>query len=244
MGIGQVLKTEDGQISLPLVRLTRGKRMVVLVGMSHVAPPQFFMSVRERLLAYERSGFRILYEVIDPHLTFEFESVKDQCRQEMARIVRRQFIDLLKEYDLVYQGDYLRPSPNWFSADLGDEDWKDGRFLPLLRSHLEKVSSHTPTRAEVQLFVRKFVDFFSDQPRNVSAHQQNGEIIIDKRNKIAIASVLNHAECKNIATYWGVAHLPGMTNLLLKAGYEVGSIEWVHFFDLLQLKTKLKAERG
>lgn len=225
MKLEQIVRVERNRVSLPMVTLTRQKRQVVLIGMLHIASPRFFKFVMSRLCSYEQSGFRILYEAIDPHLKLESGLIEKKYLQKRLEYKRDVLFRRLKTFGLAYQSDHVQPKPTWDSADFTSDDWKRKNIdvIPKNRAEVNRLDRRID---HPEIFVRLFIKGL----RNMSPEQLDkmkfGEVIVGQRNEVAVSAMLDHAKYGNVATYWGTGHLPGMINLLSEAGFAVEKIEW------------------
>ncbi len=217
MNTHEKLRIEDGWVIVPMVTMKRGERKIVLIGMLHVATMLFFETIMNRLIAYEKAGFQILYE--------EIENIPSAEKSTLDLL-----FEGLKKYDLYSQLDYIHIRPSWKSADV-DQNFNENKD--------NNSNDIQETFDDAMLDPEKYIDtLLLPQLENPFLKIPNAEMVIDRRNKLATSIIIDYAKNANVATYWGCSHIPGMIDLLIQHEFEIDTTEWIRTININKLKTR------
>jgi hypothetical protein len=187
------------------------------------------------LESHERSGFRILYENIDPHLSLDFDSDEQREMQAKCKEAHHELVSRLASLGLDYQGEHIPLRSTWVSADFMLQDWQChglSVFLPT-QAMLAGLEQGAKDPEGVIRAMRLHLT-------NPSHKVNMPHVIWGRRDRFAAKRILQHVKRGNVATFWGAIHILGMTKRLINVGFKVRDIEWIPAVDL----NKLKAERG
>ena len=234
MEFSQLFRVENNYVLMPTITMQRGKRIVVIMGMTHIASPQFYEEVTNRLQAFEKIGFKVLYEHVDSFLCLSPSSPEEKQFQRCVADKLDELNKRLKVFGLGYQTYYLLPLPHWISADMTG-DVLMSRVQSVATANRSQTIFFDEALADPEKFVRKIAAQFINPPRFIKVPT----VVVDERDAIASKAILSHAADMNVVTYWGLYHLPGMSKLLADAGFVTKKIEWAPAFNL----PRLKAER-
>ncbi|MDB5265381.1 MAG: hypothetical protein JWM39_94 [Parcubacteria group bacterium] len=235
MQFSDVMRVIGTHLSVPEVTLKKEDRTIILIGMMHTAPVSFFTTIRERLLTLEENGFQVLYEAIDPSWP---EPVTDEQRMlhEHAYEQIKAWKNRLLGIGFAYQLDEIPILDSWYSADFSLEDWT--RENPTRGPTQESVDRFERQPLDANNFIKDLIDT-ATQLESKKFSSSHLEKFVTRRDKHASKIILGYAENKNVVTFWGSAHLPGIEFLLAEAGYKAFHLDWIPVLDV----TTYKAER-
>ncbi len=225
---------ENGRVSVPVVTLARRRRQVVLFGMSHIATPDFFSAVLSRLETYEKNGHRVLHEYMDPAVI-----ARDSRAQQLHK--RLEFKDKklrksLRRFGLAYQSDIIKPRDTWLPADMDSKRFF--KSVPWIMPTRVKSCDHLIGHPNI--LVKSIIRLYSNQD-GVPLSSLDVSVIRDERDGVAVTNIVATAQHANVATFWGAAHIPGITTALIQEhGFSVVEEEWFEFLDLVKLTRKIR----
>lgn len=218
MKLQEIIRNEEDQIVIPIVTVKRGETSIVLIGMIHIASKDFFETVLSHLNIYEKSGFQILYE--------EVEAIPSAEKQILDSLFKG-----LQKYGLYSQLEYLHPRTSWKSADMTQEMSQNSDDDSLYEEN------HNDDMSSPEKYIRNIL---LPQLENPSLEIPGFEVVINRRNEVAVRVILDHVEKTNVATFWGCSHLPGMIDLLGQAGFQIDTIEWIKVLDIENLRLQVQ----
>lgn len=219
MKLEEIIQNEKNQILVPSVTLRRGERLLVLLGMLHVATQHFFKIILSRLETCENAGFLVLYE--------EVEGIPSAEKSKLDMLFKG-----LQKYNLYSQLDCILPRSSWKSADCVDQLIENDTGAGVAQDEGNDEDMNDP---------KKYIcNILLPQLENPIQNIPNFEVVINQRNQFAVNIILSYVEKNNVVSFWGCAHLPGMINLLEQAGFKLENIEWNKALDVGELKKLLK----
>lgn len=224
----------DGDMYLPVDSYWRDGQEVVLVGMIHVAPPEFYGQVRWLLERYDEAGYRILIEgmgrvegddfglsAFDRSLLEHYETLRDR-----ANLINSM---LAGATGMVTQLDAFPDWKQWERADLSALEMMRLRGIKPLPPMDERVTAAfadflAKPRAQTAVYA-----FVRAMPRLLAAlwplHSMLGSLVLHHRNRHAVLRALETRQ--HAVLPWGAAHLPGMGKLLMQNGFSLDDRSWV-----------------
>lgn len=230
----QLAKYFDGDMHLPVETYRRGRQEIVLIGMIHVAPAEFYQRVRHLLECYDEADYRILIEgmgrVADDDFGLgEFDrgllEHYEQLR-ERASLINSMMAGAT---GMVTQLDAFPDWRKWERADLSALEMMRLRGIKPIPPMDERVISafaELLAKPRAQEAIYRFV---KSMPRMLAAlwplHSMLGSLVLHHRNRHVILNALSTKA--NAVLPWGAAHLPGMGKLLRQNGFELAEQSWV-----------------
>ena len=226
MRMKDVLLVQQNIVHVPMVTMARGKRKIVLIGVSHIASPDFYEWLCGTLDSYEDLGFQVLYEEIDTQ--FVTDSIDGQIFS-VAIEERIQRIDaLLSPFGLAYQSARFQPRASWISADFASVDWQQ-IFPNLGQMRRQALDVLDEIICDVkQKLIQPALDAWSDLDREVSIPP----FMLKPRDELAVQTIRTYLKYSDIVLHYGAAHIPGIRRLLTRHGYKVVQTKWQPFFKL------------
>ena len=223
MPLDEFVRIEGDKYQLPVVTMQRGERVVVLIGMMHIASPKFFTDVEVKLLKFERAGYKILYEFLDPDVWAASPEEKVALQEKRGKIV-----EALKPYGLTYQTAAISLRQSWVSADISEKEWqKDPQshrssVSNILESLDKLIEDPQPYLKQIEMGLRsahEYVNSFVSSP--------TGAFVLSFRDRAGVTKILEHVCVSNVATYWGAAHVPGFVRILEENGFKIVFVDWL-----------------
>lgn len=233
-----------------------GRTVTIIVTM-HAGTGAYFKNLNEIIAGLEAKGALICYEGIRPAAEEEWAAAADEehaARGRSTPISGHGLEAVCRHLGWVQQSAGLKYSPSWRNVDMTD--------LELVRQaqphNIGEVSDGfsnlfaglTPEQIGVimasgeALLVRLLsLDYF-DLVRRLStrmaasdAHQKVGRVMVEDRNRGALARLPSDAD---VVLMWGSGHLPGLAAGLKEAGYRHRSTVWVPVGELPAVWPSLK----
>ncbi len=227
MKLNEIIHIVDGHLQLPVITLAKKKRRVVLIGMMHIAPLVFFAEVSRRLFEYERAGYQVLREAIDPEPNLGSSDARRMHKRlmfKMAKLVRR-----LRDLKIGSQTDRIPIQATWVSSDMAtDQICREVPSLYNIDEMIRRIARFDYAIENPKRWVKQAVI----EPILRGVEYEPHPVIVNRRDEIAATSIIRHAEHDNVATYWGAAHIPGISQRLLDAGFTVESTDLLPTFAL------------
>lgn len=224
----------DGDMYLPVDAYRRGRQQIVLIGMIHVAPEEFYRKVRFLLEDYDERDYRILIEGMgrldgDDFGLREF----DRGLLEHYEKLRERSIlintMMAEATGMVTQLAAFPDWGHWERADLSALEMmrlRGKQPIPPMDERIIASFAELLARPRAQSAIYSFV---RSTPRLLAAlwplHSVLGSLVLHHRNRHAILKALETSA--NAVLPWGAAHLPGMGKLLVQNGFERESRTWL-----------------
>ena len=230
----QLAKYFNGDMYLPVDTYRRGRQVIVLIGMIHVAPAEFYQRVRHLLEAFDKADYRILIEGMgrvegddfglrefDRGLLEHYEQLRDR-----ANLINGMMAGAT---GMVTQLDAFPDWRQWERADLSALEMmrlRGVKPMPPMDERIVAAFADFLARPRAQSAVYGFVKLM---PRLLAAlwplHSMLGSLVLHHRNRHAVLKALETPQSAVLP--WGAAHLPGMGALLRQNGFELSDRSWV-----------------
>ena len=215
---------------------------VTLIGMSHIASPEFYQDVEailleQQLVLLEGIGFGLQNQISSLH-PFYLHSMKE--REAKGKF----YPDVLTPQD---ESPLVLRHDNWIYADANIEEmlsfidspleilyWTNEYWMSRLVQKLEGPYEQPPTRPDIPLNLRYMAEIIQDMSVNYILY-----VFICSRNPIPIEALDQvHAQAKEsgtpvkVAIPWGISHLPDFIRTLSEKGY---TLEEHYYLDVFPL---------
>lgn len=230
-----VTRIHEGYGQTPALTLERNNQIVVLIGLIHFAPQKYFEEIRRRIQVLEENRYVVLYEDIEEHKLFLTSRLSRAKSQSLISIHKDSYRALRRKYGLVYQGEVLKVLPKWICADDMSAARKEvdssvasfggwDTYYPVVEAYYRR-------NVDVEFLRRGVYSTFSEESyemrrRNPSYHGMP-ESMVGFRDTAAARCIREHAKSTNVVSYWGLAHLPGISRKLYAAGFRRVRTEWI-----------------
>jgi hypothetical protein len=234
----------------PVLRYENRKtgRTVTLIATLHIGATAYFQQLTDIIAGLAAAGAVICYEGIRPAGEQEWAAAADSERavrglSEAASDRGRRAA--CRYLGWVEQGTALKYSPSWRNVDMTDLEVVRRAQPHNMREQSDGFSTFiaglTPEQFQVlagagqALVIRLLsVDHFDISQRVAlravgDAHRHVGRVIVDERNRGAIAGLPPDTDAVLV---WGSGHLPGLAASLKNAGYRHRSTAWVTVGEL------------
>ncbi|MFC1608949.1 hypothetical protein ACFL2R_01650 [Patescibacteria group bacterium] len=238
IGLGYI-GNHDGNIQTPVVfyENPETKRRVVFIGMIHIAESVYFSAVQQLIDLIESHGeCQVLYEMVQPLSDEEKVSLSEKERiifREMTAKIGsvKQLADLV---GLQYQKDGLKYRSSWVNTDLRMYElvtafaqrkrvvWGKSNFSldDVSEAEAEKVIDFFLKHMVLINYLADLVGFFSPKVKDFN------DLILGKRNDVAIQGIRRCIENEDVVTIWGAKHLPGIEKQLKAMGFQESERMW------------------
>lgn len=211
--------------------------MVEMVGVVHVARPEFWRYANQLLADRSKQGWDIHYESVGP--------LTQESRQTLSPLELRLFEcfsvmvheghDILGSPRLVHQKDAMRLPPNAINTDVDYATFIKTFAASLgkdLEMTIDAIEKTMPVFRKIPPFIMKTGSIVAMsagalRPKDKALNQA----VLDDRNNVALRA-LEAAGGKHTVMVWGAAHLPGMSLDLHAKGFRLLSSKWVTTFTL------------
>lgn len=198
---GSVVRTPE----VVLVSAEGGR--LVLLGMCHIAEPQYYQSMRELLSAEEHWGSVVFYEAVKRSDGFLITVPR------VIDIVMR-FLSHYASESIRFQKDEIKIQGYWIHSDIDARTLY--RYAPLFSRMLLSLSARCG---------RRLCFVFGVAGLLFARH-----VVVTLRNRYALRVVREYFRgCSPVrgVLVWGAGHVPGMVEeLVSRDGYAVESITW------------------
>jgi hypothetical protein len=224
----------DGDMYLPVDVYRRGTQEVVLIGMIHVAPAEFYRRVRALLEGYDECGYRVLIEGMgrldgDDFDLREFDRGLLEHYEQLRERASLLNGMMAGATGMVTQLDAFPDWVQWERADLSALEMmrlRGVRPLPPMDERVITAFAEFLAKPRARSAVYRFI---RSTPRLLAAlwplHSMLGSLVLHHRNRHAVLKALETPQ--NAVLPWGAAHLPGMAKLLVQNGFARESRSWV-----------------
>lgn len=232
------------------------KVKVDLVGAIHIADKAYFDGLNARFKAYDA----VLYELVGPSMEHrdKGEVAKDGQNLQWVGQVQAMMRDTLKLHGQLEGIDYK--AKNFVHADMDmsqftqTQEKKQESFLTLYLKAMQaqksanekrgvnsdaagmvsllKIMAMKDSSTELKRMIAQEFDSVEDLMTGMEAGK--GTVLVGERNRVAL-EVLDKeiaAGKKNLAIFYGAAHLANMEERLLKKGFKRMKIEWLKAWNL------------
>lgn len=240
---------EDGRTALqtPIVRLanpTTGEKGT-LVLTAHVADPEYFAVLRERIHA---AGAPVFFEGVRP-LSNDPEHWRERYHALLRAIREDFYAEVAGLGFLAFQGEHLAPEPYWRNADvtccaladrLREARVKTLQYELALQALRKLVRDAKRGQPDALRSVERLLkwgllglsfEFVMRAARLLSNTRRFHTVINDWRSDVAARTVLQANEPDFVLIY-GAAHGPPILDHFKRAGFRETGREWVTLFTL------------
>lgn len=239
-------RVKDGKLQTPIITYAHphSNSKIVFVSMIHVGEAQYFEQVRDKIDSL--TGYTVQYEKLKPltgdeeaKLTAREEAVVDQVQAFMQLTM-----NLVGLMSLRHQRDALVPGQNWKNADMSLYDFVRtfaSENLTFFKSNkrIETLGNDEAGKAAHRWFIDvlfKRLPAIGVLIRILGMLSRNRRralnIILEKRNDIAVRAILSDAQHGNVCTIWGGMHLNGIERKLKDAGFREVHREWLTTYHI------------
>jgi hypothetical protein len=235
MTIQEGIRIQDDIIQLRTLELVHPEyqNTVSLVGMTHVAAPEFYAHVGEYIARCEMHGAAVLCEGLRPFAT---PDRKDQAYVKKDRKATRHMMSMMGRLGLVGQHTGLPSKAHWENGDASLDDLvaKLPRFKELddmpsgLAATVNAIARVVPKRLMYRLFTDVLISVENESDQT-EERQQLEEVMVDFRDKTvlsALATRLAKQPRQNVVMPWGVGHQPSQSAGVQAMGFELANELW------------------
>lgn len=193
-------KTEASQ-----VEYVNGDRSIRFIGAAHVAKPEFYEDIVNKITADKNEGYVLFYEWVD------FEDASDTCQRKIRRMVGMvptpaNYAKTLKP--LIDRG-YKAQNNDDFLGLVNKNDYNaDVSAQFIVDKYEEKYGPIELTESDYTLPLDSAIEDHLPEDRMYS-------VILDERNKY-LADQIHKSEYKKITVLYGAKHEPGLVEELNK----------------------------
>lgn len=232
----------DLQASLHTWRHKDG-RLIVLIGMFHIADPAFYKQVLLEIESWRQLGANVYYEQVNgPATPEEFAALNPLERQTLLAIMQKQVsqMEMAHAMGLVMQGEAFQPGDGWTRADVDVRDelplFGYQKMIVTMRASLWfqrklRLPVKLPTTG-AQRARRRWVTRMTPWMTRLSLlasdrdHLMDLRVARDHRDILATQALLSAPADAPVVGVWGTSHLPGIGLYLWRAGFELSDIQW------------------
>lgn len=232
------------------------KVRVDLVGAIHIADKAYFDALNTRFKSYEA----VLYELVGPSMEERknAEVMKDAQNLQWVGQLQTMMRDTLKLHGQLEGIDYK--AKNFVHADMNmsqftkTQDKKQESFLTLYLKAMQaqqaanaesgvssdaagmvmilKILASKDSSTELKRMIAREFDSVEDLMAGIESG--DGTVLVGERNKVALQVMDQQlaAGKKNLAIFYGAAHLGDMEERLLKKGFKRVKVEWLKAWDM------------
>lgn len=232
------------------------KARVDLVGAIHIADKAYFDALNIRFKGYEA----VLYELVGPSMEERknAEVMKEAQNLQWFGQLQTMMRDTLKLHGQLEGIDYK--AKNFVHADMNmsqftkTQDKKQESFLTLYLKAMQaqqaanaesgvssdaagmvmilKILASKDSSTELKRMIAR--EFDSVEDLMASIESGDGTVLVGERNKVALWVMDQQlaAGKKNLAIFYGAAHLGDMEERLLKKGFKRVKVEWLKAWDM------------
>lgn len=232
------------------------KARVDLVGAIHIADKAYFDALNTRFKSYEA----VLYELVGPSMEERknAEVMKDAQNLQWVGQLQTMMRDTLKLHGQLEGIDYK--AKNFVHADMNmsqftkTQDKKQESFLTLYLKAMQaqqaanaesgvssdaagmvmilKILASKDSSTELKRMIAREFDSVEDLMAGIESG--DGTVLVGERNKVALQVMDQQlaAGKKNLAIFYGAAHLGDMEERLLKKGFKRVKVEWLKAWDM------------
>lgn len=232
------------------------KARVDLVGAIHIADKAYFDALNTRFKGYEA----VLYELVGPSIEERknAEVTKDAQKLQWVGQLQTMMRDTLKLHGQLEGIDYK--AKNFVHADMNmsqftkTQDKKQESFLTLYLKAMQaqqaanaesgvssdaagmvmilKILASKDSSTELKRMIAREFDSVEDLMAGIESG--DGTVLVGERNKVALQVMDQQlaAGKKNLAIFYGAAHLGDMEERLLKKGFKRVKVEWLKAWDM------------
>lgn len=230
---------------------------VDLIGAVHIADRAYYTKLNEQFKKYDA----LLYEMVKPKDTDITERLRDNeegANQSWITMIQKFMKDQL---DLEFQLDGIDyGAKNFVHADLDAETFAEmqaargeSMFTLMLQEMIKGLTDPGNAQVSEGMSLFELIDAlqspdsarklklilgkqFGQIEGNNSMFGGDGSVIVGERNKKALKVLRSEIDSgkKNIAIFYGAAHLPGMSEIMvdLMGFKQVGEAEWITAWDI------------
>jgi hypothetical protein len=222
-------------------------RTVTLIGTMHSGTNAYFNKLNEVIAGLEAAGAVVCYEGIRPSAEEEWAQAADGERAARGLSLPASGRQAVCRYlGWVEQGVGLKYSPSWRNVDVTELELvrqaqphnvteSSARFSDLFAGLTPEQLGEIAGSGEALLVRLLSLDYFdlvwrlSVRMASSDAHRNVGRVMVDERNRGALARLPSDADA---VLLWGSGHLPGLAAGLKEAGYRRRRTAWVPVGEL------------
>jgi len=248
-----VSRTRGGVLQTPVRYLQHPEtgRKVTLVGAIHIGKKSYYGQMQDLVDQAAENGHTILYEGVGQ--VDKEDVAKMPASQQIVVKQMQQMMSLMAwmsehcfEENVIYQKQGLSYPKSWIRTDLELSDvarlmsdagvtmvpeGKDGADLSIPSGIPVEAVSVIRKVAGIAITLLPGIHRVSGWLKVFSKRQQaRDHIIINLRDDVATAGILQHAAETDVVSIWGAAHLPGIETRLAAEGYQRKSTVWLDAF--------------
>lgn len=247
------LPQAKAHLDTAIVRYTKGKVAVDLVGAVHIADKKYYDTLNRAFSSYDK----VLFELVKPdELDVRDMGHSDGTVSGLQRFIKdwlaldfqldcirydaKNFVHAdmdsgkLGESLRAHAGDILGSLLAWSLGDAARLQHADGTLRLTTWELMRALSDPDRPRALKRLLGQELseVDLAAGDVGGFGF----GSVLIGQRNAIAAAVLAREMAGKStrFAIFYGAAHLPDLEQRLIKLGFERGKIQWLVAWDLSQ----------
>jgi hypothetical protein len=208
-------------VHTPAIELESGAKTVIILGMTHVAPYEYFEIAQRTIQHYESKGFTVMYEDLDGVEAALYEKI-GATFEIVLQTKRAAFAVLNERFDVWYQVDAIPIQPHWINSD----DLSTLIFLMEQGANNDWSSIITERKERFELILKdperwyEMVQVLAQHQRQSSQRirPRHYETMTFRERRLAekIASTPNH---ESIIAFWGNSHLIGIETELKRKGF-------------------------
>lgn len=224
---GFSLRQRGNWAEVAFITFTRGERTIRLFGVCHYSPAPFWERLETEVNELAHEGWAIHVEgVKGDGMGWTGRAVR-YIGREGQEVVGRMLPDLL------YQRDHFRHPEGAKVVDLTTEQIIDrlspaGRAITLAMAGMLRMAAKGVEGSGGDAFSDVLWKQAGSNAKKSPLMRAIDPVLLDQRNAHAVAAALTETdEGDDVALVWGANHLPGMSTLLIKAGWTVQAVEWV-----------------
>lgn len=260
----EFLRISEGSLQTAVYTLEHPQSFVrvKLIGLIHVGEAKYYKNVAKLTneadyVFYE--GIRLEQSTANySHIQLVSQVMNSPPKKSIQNIVNFQS-EFAKYFNLVEQGDYLKPKPNWINADVNFSDFI--QILKNLNVSLEQISKTLTLESKVSMdqdiapedliqfedtravamlkFKRRMAKYLVKSAREL-CYDENmkipREVIILERNRVALEYMSEKLTSNlplELGVLYGAAHIPNFLEVLTeKYKFQIQSIIWLDAWRL------------
>ena len=245
---------ESDRLQTAITRFEKGRRVVDLVGVVHLADANYYEALNERLKGYDA----VLYEMVGgPHPSKESRE-QSAAAGDMGSL--RQLQQLAKGFlGLEFQLDGIDyAASNFVHADVGFAELdrlmesRDETLLTLFTRAMsfaegDPALSGLPSNEEAEAMMKRLLDavltgnsgelkrtlapILSEAETFINLLEgEDGTVIVSERNRVVmekLAAIQGDKSRGRWAIFYGAGHMPDLERRLLAEGYRKGETLWL-----------------
>lgn len=233
----QMVRRNNGRVQTAVHQWQRGRDRIVLVGMLHVAEPDFYARVQALADRFvDEHGAEVHYERIGRYPADAVLTERE--RKILPDPGARSWLDRMAEVTgLAFQGKALTPRERWRNVDVHALEalramgpWA----ARLLFTHPELPDVSAMSAEERERVARRWRSKVAGSWFNGGAvlgsmvlGPKGMRVVEHWRDIKAVNAALEVAHAHPVVMLWGAGHLAGMGDLFRDNGFHLNAVEWL-----------------